>query len=174
MNQNIDHATALEFLAFDHRASIVGYLNEQANAFEVGGQKEVAICLRAQASNVAIQMDIKQGAQGIASPVDAIILECCAAFGGTNHAEVTAAHGGSNAAKQVRIAAMWVAKQRLKTWSDDQLATHFRRDRSSVSHGVKRGDEIRSSDSTFRRITDNLVEHPTLRCENCQYALEPA
>jgi hypothetical protein len=173
MNHPIDHAAALEFLAYDHRASIVGYLNDQATSFELKGHKNVADVLRAQASNISIQMDVRQGTQGIASPVDAIILECCAAFGGTNHLEVTGSHGGNDATKRVRIAAMWVAKKRLRTWTDDQLANHFKRDRSSVSHGVKRGEELRTIDLQFRRITDRLADHPPLRCENCQHALEP-
>lgn len=170
-----DHrANVVEFLAFDHRASIVAFLTDQANALELGGQKTSATLLRAQASNVAIQMDIAAGAQGIVSPVDAIILQACAAFGGTNYREVTAPHGGNQGTKRTRLAAMWVAKKRLLGWTDDMLATHFRRDRSTVAQGIRRAEEIRGTDNAFKRITDNLVEHSMLRCEHCQHALEPA
>jgi len=166
----MNHAAALEILSFDHRGSIVGFLNEQANKLEVSGQKLIASALRAQASNVAIQMDIRSGARGIASPVDAIIVEICALVGGTNHAEVSAHHGGSEATKRARLAAMWVAKKKLPDWTDEQIAVHFRRDRSTVSHGIKRAELLRDQDANFRAITDNLVKQP-MRCENCQHPL---
>lgn len=175
MNQSIDHAAAVEFLAYDHRASIVGYLNDQATSFEVQGHKNVAGVLRGQASNIAIQMDVRQGTQGIASPVDAIILEVCAAFGGTNHAEVVSMNEQRKPVCRVRAAAMWVAKQRLRNWPDTALAKGFHaKDHSTVSKGIQRAEVMRGEDVSFRRITDNLAAHPILRCENCQHALEPA
>jgi hypothetical protein len=169
----MNRESALEYLAFDHRASIVGYLNEQANAFELGGQRMVAVALRAQASNVAIHCDIASGSRGIATPVDAIILEACAHLGGTNHAEVVG-HSATEAARRVRAAAVWVAKKRLRDWTDDQLAHGFnRRERSGISKLVKRADEIRATDNEFRRVTDNLTDQ-VLRCEACQHNLIPA
>jgi hypothetical protein len=173
-DQPIDHAAALQFLAYDHRGSIVGYLHDQATSFEVKGHKDVADVLRAQASNISIQMDIRQGVQGIASPVDAIVMEVCGAFGGTKHSEVVNMSHQTKAVSRVRAAAMWVASKRLKYWSDGQLAAAFRAsDRSTVIKAVRRAEQLRADDHEFRRITDNLVERPVLRCEHCQHALEP-
>jgi chromosomal replication initiation ATPase DnaA len=120
-------------------------------------------------------MDIRAGAQGIASPVDAIILEVCAAFGGTNHSEVVAMNERRATAARVRSAALWVVKKRLPNWTDDQIATAFHaKDRSTVSKGIQRAEQNRAEDNEFKRLTDNLLAQPPLRCENCQHALEPA
>lgn len=169
-----DPATVAQ-LVFDHRASIVGYLNEQANAFELQGQRDFANTLRAQASNLAIQCDIKAGSKGVASPVDAIVFQVCATFGGTNHAEVTTPHNQRDAACRARTAAMWVARQRLIDWTEDQLAAGFGcRDRSTVSKAVRRATELRENDIDFRRLTDRLVERVrAIRCEHCQADLLP-
>jgi hypothetical protein len=167
-----DPATVAQ-LVYDHRASIVGYLNDQANAFEVGGQRDVATALRAQASNVAIKMDIRAGGKGIASPVDAIVLEVCALIGGTNHGEVVNPHNHGKGTVRARTAAVWIAKKKLASWTEDQIANGFNySDRSAVSKVIRRAEEIRAADPEFRRITDVLIEE-RLRCKNCQYDLLP-
>jgi hypothetical protein len=154
---------------FDHRASIVRYLESQATKFEVSDQRDEATALRATASSVAALLDITAGVNGIACPVTAIIREVAAQLGGANHAEVIAPSRGSLAAIRIRFAAMWVAKKRLG-WSDERLETGFRRERSTITHGIERADEIRASDEEFRVVTDALVTQE-IRCEHCQMPL---
>jgi hypothetical protein len=153
------------------RSSIVGYLEERAVRHEIKGNRGEATALRVEASNIAAQLDIQAGQDGIISAAQAIIRETVAAFGGVSAAEVTAPSKGSAAAVRVRYAAMWVAKKRLG-WGADRLAGDFHRDPSTVTHGVQRADEFRGTDLEFRRITDNLVV-AEIRCEHCLVALAP-
>lgn len=164
-----DREALIEALSFDHRASIVRYLHDQATEFEVIDQRDVAITLRAQASNIAILADVRDGREGIASPAMAIIVQVTAAFGGVSYAEVVGPGVGTKQAVKARHAAMWVCKKRLG-WSDEQLESAFNRERSTINGGVHSAEPRRSTDVAFKRITDNLIEQ-RVRCENCQHPL---
>jgi len=156
---------------FDHRASIVKYLGLQADQFEAGGQRSEAIMLRAQASNIAILMDVRPGRNGIASPVQAIIRETVTAFNLSSYNEVVGASRGSLDTIRVRFAAMWVAKKRLG-WGNELLERDFHRDRSTISHGIDRADELRRDDDEFHRLTETLSRQD-IYCENCLSSLIP-
>lgn len=173
-----NHATLLEqldqfreALAYDHRSSIVRYMEEEATKFEIAGERGRALTLRAMASNIAAQFDLRTGKDDIASPVHAIINEVCSRFGGTNLVEVLSPTSGGLGVRKVRMAAMWVAKKRLG-WSNDRLGDDFRRDGSTVSSGIHRADEIRAADEDFKAVTDQLVSQRIV-CENCQHPLCP-
>lgn len=157
---------------FDHRRSIVSYLDDQAERLEATGQRDSATTLRAQASSVAAMLDVRSGRDHVASPVAAIIRETVAAFGGVSYAEVTGPSKGSLAVIRVRFAAMWVAKKRLG-WSDERMVADFHRDRSTIAHGIERAEEMRGSDAWFRALTDALRAQD-IRCEHCQMPLIPA
>lgn len=168
----IGHLDAIKAaLAFDHRGSIVTYFEDQANKLAIAGRREDATLLRAQASNVRQQFDVNAGKDGIASPVDAIILELCAAFGGATLEDIVDDKARSKPALRVYYASAWVAKKRLR-WTAAAIADHLDRERSTISHALQQAENLRSTDDEFRRVTDELTERMIL-CEHCQAPLCP-
>lgn len=157
---------------FDHRRSIVSWLDDQAEKLEATGQRDSATVIRAQASSVAAMVDVRAGRDHIASPVTAIIRQTVATFGNASYAEVVAPSKGTLGVIRVRFAAMWVAKKRLG-WSDERMVADFHRDRSTIAHGIERAEEMRGSDAWFRALTDALRAQD-IRCEHCQMPLIPA
>lgn len=157
--------------AFDHRASIVKYLDNRADLVEAQGRRSEATALRVEAGNVAAQLDIAAGRDGVAGPVEMIIRATAAALGGVSYAEVIDKSKGMVAARRVRFAAMWVAKKRLG-WSHERLAPGFHREQSTVSHGIDRAKDLRATDEDFKRITDRLCQQDIV-CEHCQNPLVP-
>ena len=154
---------------FDHRRSIVNYLETQADKYEGNGLKAEATAVRAQASSVRAEIDIEPGRQDIITPAQAITLEVCSRFGaGQRFREVLGGSGCSEAVR-MRFAAMWVIAKRF-SWTQEKVGEPFGRDASSVSHALKRAEEIRRDDAEFAAVTDFMVRHTPL-CENCQSPL---
>lgn len=154
------------------RASIVAYHERQAAKLEASGQRGEATAIRAIASSIAAGLDVSAGRRGVACPVTAIIREVAPRFIGASFAEIVAPSRGSLVTIRARFAAMWVAKKRLG-WSDERLEPGFRRERSTITHGVERAEQLRAEDDGFREITEHLVELE-IRCEHCDAALVPA
>lgn len=152
-------------MSFDHRSSIVAYLTGLASRTELAGQGDAATNLRAAASSVAASLDINRGYSGVVTPVQAIVNETVAAFGGVSAVEIFAPNKGANNVVRVRFAAMWVAKKRLG-WSEELLAEGFGRDRTTVAHGIVRAEEFRGADAEFRLVTDVLQQCEIL-CPHC-------
>lgn len=159
----------LNALSFDHRGSILKYLEQQATGFEVSQRKDIASALRATASSIAAEIDIQQGKQGIATPISAIIYETVAAFGGVSYQEVIGPTKGSTATQRVRFAAIWLVKKRMGC-GDEKLEVEFHRERSTINSGFHRAEQLRVEDLEFKRITDNLLAQE-MRCENCLHPL---
>jgi hypothetical protein len=155
---------------FDHRDSIIKYMDSQADKFEAHGLKPEATALRATASSVKAMIDILPGQGDIASPVVPIAIHAVEAFGGTTAREVLAKGRQSEQAVRVRHAFIWAAKKRLN-WTNEELGKLIGgRDASTISHSISRGDELRAADTEFRRITDDLCTRE-YRCENCLHHL---
>jgi len=153
-------------LPFDHRASIVAYLDQLAGRTELTGQRDAATNLRAAASTIAACLDITPGYSGTITPIQAIVKETVAALGeGVSAAEVLGPSRGTNAVSRARFAAMWVASKRL-AWSEDRLGEGFGRDRTTVAHGLVRAAEIRGDDPEFRVATDILAQCD-ISCPHC-------
>lgn len=152
-------------LSFDHRGSIVAFMLRQANRFEETEQREAATALRATASSISAEIDISAGKQGIASPMDAIIIEVCRHIEGAQPNAVLA-RDRSEPATRAYFAAVFVAKRRLG-WTNDCIGKHVDRDPSTISAALKRADEIRGEDEAFRELTDELTRRE-MRCENCR------
>lgn len=155
-------------MTFDHRSSIVRYLDEQAEAYDKDDQRSRGTVARALASNIKAGLDIVGGLSGIVSPVEIIIRDMCGKFGATGYREVVG-EVQTAIVIQTRFASIWVAKKRL-SWSDGRIADAFKRDRSTINHALKRAEEIRGTDPWFKKVTDDALDFDP-HCENCQYPL---
>jgi chromosomal replication initiation ATPase DnaA len=164
----MDRAALVADLSFDHRGSIVRYIDEQANKLATVGRREVATVLRATALSITAKIDIEPGKGGIASPVDAIGLEVCANLGEAMLRDILM-KDRSEGVMRSYFGTVWVAKKRLG-WSNESIGDHLDRDASTISHALKRAEEIRAADPEFRKITDELTRRE-VRCENCQAPL---
>jgi hypothetical protein len=157
-------------VAYDHRDSIVKFMESQADKYEKNGLRNEATALRATASSTKAMLDILPGHGDVASPLVPIAAHAVEAFGGTTVQEVLAKGRQTEAAVRVRHAVIWAAKKRLN-WSNEDLGRLIGgRDASTISHSISRGDQLRSDDAEFRRITDALTARQ-YRCENCLHAL---
>lgn len=164
---------------FDHRSSIIAYIDHLAGQYDVKNGRETSETgshMRALSGSLAACLDVEAGTRDIASSVHAAIHETCRVFNAENSTGFTIsqilAHDRTAALSRVRFAAMWVAKKRLG-WTNERLAECFLRDRETVTHGLQRAEDFRSREPKFAHITDNLVEQP-LRCEHCLATLETA
>jgi chromosomal replication initiation ATPase DnaA len=164
----MDRAAVIADLTFDHRASIVRYMDEQASKLASCGRRDEATLLRATASSISAKIDIEPGKAGIASPVDAICLEVCSNIGGAMLRDILS-KDRSESAMRCYFGTVWVAKKRLG-WSNESIGDHLDRDASTISHALKRAEEIRAGDAAFRKITEELTSRE-IRCEHCQHPL---
>lgn len=155
---------------FDHRDSIIKYMESQADKFDGHGLRPEATALRATASSIKAMIDILPGQGDIASAIVPIAVHAVEAFGGTTAREILAKGQQSKHAVRVRHAVIWAAKKRLN-WSNEELGRLIGgRDGSTISHSISRGEELRVADAEFKRITDDLSARE-YRCENCLHHL---
>lgn len=146
-------------MTYDHRASIIGYIESQASKKD----SIVAIELRALASSIAAEIDIEAGARGTASPAHHIVKQVASLFDTTLHDILSSSQG--HAVLPARYAAMWLVKS-LLGWSDASIGAIFNRSDSAVSNGLARANELRATDPRFQLITDN-IKNQNLVCEHC-------
>jgi chromosomal replication initiation ATPase DnaA len=163
-----DRAALLAELAFDHRDSILRYMEAQAGKLAQRGRCEEASVLRATASSIKAKLDIEPGKGGIASPVDAIGLEVCSNLGGAMLRDILS-KVRAEGAMRCYFGTVYVAKKRLG-WSNESIGDHLDRDPSTIGAALKRAEEIRKTDAEFRRVTDDL-SFGEIRCEHCQHPL---
>lgn len=154
---------------FDHRTNIADYVDILARKYDEKGDKHNAVVARVIASNIRNEIDIRPGVGGITTPCHAIIVAMCDHMDASSIREVLAPEMGDKATQRVRVASMWVAKKKLG-WGAERLGAEFRRDPSTVTHALKRAEEIRAADGAFKLVTDNATAEE-FRCENCQHSL---
>lgn len=159
-------------IPYDHRTSIIAYMESQAEKFEANDQPESATALRATASSVKAGLDIEAGKRNIASPIIAIAIAIAKVFKVSTR-ELLAATPGMRSVQHARHALFWVGKKRLSLTNDSLGLEVGDRDPSTISNSVSRAEQLRAEDPEFKRITDNLVEQ-TFMCENCQTPLVSA
>lgn len=153
-------------LVFDHRDSIVKFLEAQAEKYASNGLNAEATALRATASSAKALIDVKPGERDIANPVIPIAAYAATHFGGCTVRDIIAKGMQSDRVARVRHAVIWAAKKRLN-WTNEELGKLFSgRDGSTISHSVSRGEQLRDEDPEFRRITDELTTEQ-YRCEHC-------
>lgn len=156
-------------ISYDHRSSIVAYIEALAEAHSKADRGDLAANYRATASSLAALMDVEAGKRGVASGVHAIIHETVKAFATSEGVEVSLSdvldHNRVAPVSRVRFAAMWVAKKRLG-WNLDRIAEGFDRSRDTIDHGVERAEDFRSREPSFLLLTDMLTQRPLL-CEHC-------
>lgn len=155
-------------MSFDHRASIVSFIEGTADRLEQDDQREWASRYRSLASSIAGGLDMKPGEGDVASPLHAI----AAAVAKLTMIGMTEILGKSqrHLVLPSRYATIWIANRRLG-WSIDRLTREFGySDSSSTKHAIARANELRESDSLYRAMCDDLAAQE-YACENCGYAL---
>lgn len=156
-------------LPFDHRASIVAYLEGVASKLELQKRGEDASLIRAQASSIAAEIDIVPGVNGISSAGHAVAREIAARLGGTNAREILGTDT-TKAAVRARYAAIYVLRQRMN-WTQERIGKEIGdRNPSSISSALQRAEEMRGTDPEFKALTDELGATSVV-CENCQHPL---
>lgn len=153
---------------FDHRASIIAYLESTADRLIMTKRRDEATLLQAMASNIKIQIDIEQGKRDVASPLMAIVIEVAGHFK-VEPREILAPTPGIKAVQHARHLAIWVGKKRLN-WSHEAMGADLGRDASTISNSIERATQLRAEDDDIRRLTDKWVEHNYV-CEHCQGVL---
>jgi chromosomal replication initiation ATPase DnaA len=151
-------------IPFDHRKSIEKYLDDQADKYEARGRRNEATLLRAMASNVKAELDVVSGRGEIATPVDAIAIAVCDRLGGCSWQELFQQSKARDVV-HLRDAAIWIVRKRFE-WTYECIGAYFNRDQSSVRDALKRADEAREQDSTFKAVTDDLAAS-AIRCQHC-------
>lgn len=152
---------------YDHRGSIVAYIQHQATKNRGHNKLPIATELDALASNIAAQLDIDPGNRDVATPLQTLIVRIAFDF------KVTPADiiGPSRHELfvQARDALVWVAKKKLKL-SNETLAGELDRVPQSIMKAYGRAEELRHDSLTFRHLTDSVLMG-LLVCEHCQHPL---
>lgn len=151
-------------MSFDHRASIVAFIEETAEKQEAGDMREWASRLRALASSVTAGLDMEPGRRDVASPLHAI------ASGISGRTRIAVGEILGKSQRQIvlpsRYALLWIANRRLG-WSTDRLTKEFGySDPSSTKHAISRANEMRETDAEYRHMLDELSVREYC-CENC-------
>lgn len=155
-------------MSFDHRGSIVAFIEATAAKQEAGDQREWASRLRAMAGSIEAGLDMEPGSRDVASPLHAI------AFGVSEATKIPVGEILGKSQRHIvlpsRYAVLWIANRRLG-WSLDRLTKAFGySDPSTTKHAIARANEIREQDAEYRAMLDALSTREYC-CENCGYAL---
>lgn len=160
---------------FNHRDSIVKYIEDQADKHDKADRREIGTVLRALGGSLIAHLDIEPGRGEIASSVDAVIRATVIAFERDTPPELKIAEILADNRKadvcRLRFAAMWIASKRLNGWAAERVAAGFRRDQKTFKHGLDRAEEYRERDVEFCAVTDRLSAM-AIRCEHCLTPLE--
>jgi len=153
---------------FDPRASVVQYLEEQADRLTRQRRGEEAALVRGLASSVAAQLDVEPGRRGIADELDALLLRVGAQYDLTLTELKGEARGGVDVVL-ARSLGMWLARRRLG-WSEGRVASFFAREIATVQNAVTRVETQRHKDDDFRCLADALLIEPVY-CPHCLKSL---
>ena len=154
-------------MTYDHRTSIIAYIDKLAARNRAKQKLGTASELDALSSSIKAYIDIEAGTQGVATAMDAIFTLVAETY----HLTVEEIKQTDNVRLRVRArdTVLWLFKTKLDMKVAD-IATEVGCSKEVVYAALTRVDGHRIDEPSYLELTNNMLKQ-TLVCEHCQNPL---